>query len=285
MAEAAAQQLHYDTLPADVVSAELQPLIDELGLAENCRQLAMEGWTVVENVADDAFNGRLRQRILDIAGERGGANMLLVKDPVFAEAILMPKLLAMAEFSVGRGFLISQIASSVRPKGSGPIGLHADNNWLPAPFPAHNMLLTGCWACDEYTKAGGSTLIVPGSANLRRHPDADEVKAIAEESAEGSNRPGRAIAIECPPGSVAMWDGNVWHSNWPRTAEGERVVCHITYTRLMMRPVEDYSTHADALIEQHGDRMAQMLGREDFLNSPTGADYSKLVATFNNAKR
>ena len=292
MAETAAAQLHYDTLPPDAVSAELQPVIDELGLAENCRQLAMEGWTVVENVADDDFNARLRQRIVDISGGRPGgadgttgANMLLVKDAVFAEAILKPKLMAMAEFSVGAGFLISQIAASVRPEGAAPIGLHADSNWLPAPFPAHNMLLTGCWACDEYTKAGGSTLIVPGSANLRRHPDADEVKAIAQESAAGSNRPGRAIAIECPPGSVAMWDGNVWHSNWPRTDAGERVVCHITYTRLMMRPVEDYSSHADELIEQHGPRMAQMLGREDFLNSPSGADYSKLITTFNNAKR
>ena len=284
MAEAAVQ-LHYDTLPPDAVSAELQPVIDELGLAENCRQLAMEGWTVVENVASEAFNARFREKILEISGNPGGANMLLAKDPVFAEAVLRPKLLAMAEFSVGRGFLISQVAASVRPKGAPAIGLHADNNWLPAPFPAHNMLLTGCWACDEYTKAGGSTLIVPGSANLRRHPSADEAKAIAEETAPGSNRAGRAIAIECPPGSVAMWDGNVWHANWPRALDGERVVCHITYTRLLMRPVEDYSAHADALIETHGERMGQLLGREDFLASPTGADYSKLVATFNNAKR
>jgi hypothetical protein len=82
-----------------------------------------------------------------------------------------------------------------------------------------------------------------------------------------------------------MWDGNIWHSNYPRTLEGERVVSHITYTRLMMRPVEDYAAHADDLISAHGERMAQLMGREDMLNSPTGADYTKLVATFNNAKR
>ena len=44
--------------------------------------------------------------------------------------------MAMAEFSVGRGFLISQVAASIRPKDAPTIGLHADNNWLPAPFPA-----------------------------------------------------------------------------------------------------------------------------------------------------
>jgi len=266
--------MYYDTLPPDAISEELAPVITELGLEQNCRQLAMEGWTVVENVADAQFNTRFRNKILEIAGNSGGANMLLAKDPVFAEAILMPKLLAMAEFSVGRGFLISQVAASVRPKGSPAIGLHADNNWLPAPFPAHNMLLTGCWACDEYTKENGSTLVVPGSQNLRRHPTAKEVEAVAG-----------GVAIECPPGSVAMWDGNIWHSNWPRETDGERVVCHITYTRLMMRQVEDYGAHADGLIEAHGERMAQLLGREDFLFGPEGADYTKLIGTFNNAKR
>ena len=45
-----------------------------------------------------------------------------------------------------------------------------------------------------------------------------------------------------------MWDGAVWHANWPRTIEGERVVSHISYSRLMMRPIEDYSDFADDLI-------------------------------------
>jgi|TARA_Y100000310_G_scaffold345704_1_gene468526 hypothetical protein len=264
---------YFDTLPADAISDELQPLITELGLTENCRQLVMQGWTVIEQAASLEFNARLREKILELSPS-GGSNMLLAKDPVFAEAVLNPNLLAMAEFSVGRGFLISQVAASVRPKGAASIGLHADNNWLPAPFPAHNMLLTACWACDEYSKEGGATLMIPGSHALLRHPNAEEVSQVAG-----------AIAIECPAGSVAMWDGSVWHSNWPRTIEGERVVCHITYTRLMMRPVEDYAAAADELIDEHGERMAQLLGRQDFLMGPRGADYSKLLVTFNNAKR
>lgn len=265
--------IYFDTLPPDAISEELAPTIEELELVENCRQLAMEGWTVIADAATPDFTTRFREKIKELCPQ-GGGNMLLAKDPIFAEAILNPKLLAMAEFSVGRGFLISQVAASIRGKGAGRIGLHADHNWLPAPFPAHNMLVTGCWACDEYSEAGGSTLVIPGSNNLRRHPTPQETKATAG-----------AIAIECPAGSVVMWDGNIWHSNYPRTLEGERVVAHITYSRLMMRPVEDYSAHADDLIAAHGEPMAQLMGREDMLHSPTGADYSKLVATFNNAKR
>ena len=267
-------ETYFDTLPPDEISTELAPVVGELGLTANCRQLAEEGWTVIENAASPEFNERLRETILQIAGARSGANMLLAKDPIFAEAIMNPKLMALAEFSVGRGFLISQVAASVRSKGASAIGLHADNNWLPAPFPAHNMLLTACWACDEYSEAAGATLIIPGTNRLHRHPNGEEIKAL-----EG------AVPIECPAGSVAIWDGNLWHSNYERRLDGERVVCHITYTRLMMRQVEDYSAHADALIEAHGPEMAQLLGREDMLFSPTGADYSKLRQTFNNAKR
>ena len=262
-----------DTLPPERVSDELAPVVEALGLVENCRQLALEGWTVVEGVADPAFNDRLRRTILE-TGNGAGANMLLAKHPIFAEAIMRPKLMALAEFSVGRGFLISQVAASVREKGAGSIGLHADNNWVPAPFPAHNMLLTACWACDGYTQDGGATMIIPGSSALRRHPNEREIA-----DCDG------AIPIECPPGAVALWDGNLWHSNYPRATDGRRVVCHITYTRLMMRPVEDYAAHADELIEKHGAPMAQMLGRDDMLMSPNGADYSKLTTTFNNAKR
>jgi hypothetical protein len=62
-------------------------------------------------------------------------------------------------------------------------------------------------------------------------------------------------------------------------------VCHITYSRLMMRQVEDYRASAADLIATHGDAMAQLLGEHDMLMSPRGADYSKLRATFNNSKR
>ncbi len=280
MAVTPRERAYHDTLPPEAISDELAPVIAELGLEKNCRELAEEGWTVVENAATPEFNDRLRQKILELTGaasdtERGGAgNMMLAKDPLFAEAVLNPKLMAMAEFSVGRGFLLSQVAASVRPKGSDSIGLHADHNWVPAPFPAHNLLVTGCWVCDDYSKAGGSTLVVPGSNKLARHPDPKETEEKRD-----------AIAIECPAGSVAMWGGNIWHANWPRTTDGQRVVCHITYSRLMMRTVEDYRAHADDLVAKHGEKMAQLMGQEDFLEGAKGADYSKLTQTFNNPKR
>ena len=265
-----------ETLPPEAISMELLPVVEELGLVENCRQLAAEGWTVIENAADAEFFERLRNTILDTTPGSGSRGRLLDKEPVFAEAALNPSVMAMAEFSVGRGFLMGSLIATVRNAGDPSTPPHSDQDMFPAPFAEHNMMLTACWACDDFTKDGGATLVIPGTKRFRRHPN-------DAESADLSN----AIAIECPAGSVALWDGSVWHGNWPRSIPGQRVVLHATYYRLLMRPGENYSDAADRLVEAWGPSMSQLLGRDDFLykkNFDYVKDYAIFIRTVNNAK-
>jgi len=271
-----------DTLPPYAISDELLPVIEKLGLQGNCRQLAREGWTIVENAADPDFVERLRETIVRTAPVEpamgmGSGAQLLDKDRVFAEAVLNPKLMAMAEFSVGRGFLLGSVVSTVRRKGSPVTPLHADQLHLPAPFPEHNMMLTACWACTDFTKEAGATMVLPGSRTFRRQPSEEEEADISG-----------AVAMECPAGSVAMWDGNVWHGNWPRSLDGDRIVLHTSYYRLAMRPAEDYSDSADRLVEEFGAPMSQVLGRDDFLykkDLDPVADHAVYIKTFNDAQR
>ena len=190
-------------------------------------------------------------------------------------AVLNPKALAMAEFSVGRGCLLGSLAATVRAKGEPALPLHADQAMFPAPFPEHNMMLTACWVLDDFTEAGGATRVLPGTNRLRRLPD----------DAESANAGG--VPMACRPGSLAIWDGRVWHGNFARTAEGQRVVLHATYYRLLMRPGEDYSDVADGLIETYGERMSQLLGREDFLfkkHFDYVKGYEVFARTLNNAR-
>ena len=276
--------LLYDTNPPEVVSDELRPVLEDLGLVDVCHKLAKDGWAVIEDAASPEFNERLRNAIIDSVdgldtvaaspAKAAGKNMNLREDSVFGEAALNPKILAVAEFSVGRGFLFSQMTTSVKCQGAKGIALHCDNNWLPAPFPQHNMITTFCWACDDFNKENGATSVIPGTQILKRHPNEEE-----------SNDLGGSVAIECSAGSIALWDGNIWHAAYDRDAPGARVVAHMSYSRLAMRPVEDYSNEADMLIERHGGRMAQLLGKEDALFESEGFGYTQMIPTFNNAKR
>ena len=68
MAENAVPNVYYDTLPPWAISDELAPVIAELGMENNCREIAEQGWTVVENAATPEFNDRLRAKIIELSG-------------------------------------------------------------------------------------------------------------------------------------------------------------------------------------------------------------------------
>lgn len=232
------------------VSDELRSRIERLGLLETVQHARENGFSYIRDPEPMEFNDRLREVVLKFSEAKRGTNMLLDKDPIFEEVVLNPKLQTIVELMVGEGALLSQFTLSVRGKGARALPLHADQNWTPAPFPGHNQLVTFCWACDEFTKAGGATMVVPKTHLNRRHPAPREVK-----QAQG------AIAIECPAGSVPFWDGSVWHGNWPRTIEGKRVVLHITFTRAYLRQLENYRYLDDAWFQDRPPEIRVMLGR------------------------
>jgi len=283
MSEATEQPARHDgpfatRQPFDL-SEDLGKQVAELGLTPRVDELRDEGFTIVPDVATAEFTGRLREACLRLAQETGGrakgysASMLLGRDPIFEEVVLNPKILALVEIMCGKGALLSQLITSIRPKGAPKLGLHADQNWTPAPFPVHNQVFTMCWAMEEFSEAGGCTKVIPRSHLQRRHPNAEETK----------NEPG-AIPTECPSNSIVCWDGSIWHGNYPRELAGDRVVLHITFSRLALRSVENYA-HLDASwLEGKAPELSVMLGREDFLGSTTiergSADYTLIPKTF-----
>jgi hypothetical protein len=254
----------------------LNERIEQLGLQQNVRELDELGYTVIRDPAALALNDRVRDAIVRLAQETDGpakgysAGLLLGRDPVFEQAVLVPQLLAIVEVVVGRGALLSQLIGSARPKGARPIGLHADNSWFPAPFPEWDLLVTGCWVTDEFTEDGGCTLVIPGSHRSGTHPT-----AAASKSLEG------AVPIECEKGSIAIWNSRIWHSNYPRKTDGDRVVLHMTYSRIGITPVEDYRHLDDDWLEGKPSELGRLLGRDVFLGTTTatsGGTNGKLLA-------
>jgi hypothetical protein len=246
-----AESQHFQENTPQDISIELKARIAELDLTETLRHAKERGFGFVDEPTTPEFNTRLREATLKINAGPGPNNMLLDKDPIFEQVVLNPKIRAIVEAMVGEDALLSQFTLSVRGKGARALPLHADQNWTPAPFPEHNQLVTFCWACDEFTKAAGATMAVPDTHTHRRHPSPQEVK-----QAQG------AIALECPAGSVPFWDGSIWHGNWPRTIEGQRVVLHITFTRSYLRQLENYRHLDSDWFDNRPDELRVMLGRQ-----------------------
>ena len=245
------------------ISTELAPTIQSLGLTSATEQLRDEGYTIVNNAVPVELCKNIREAILELANEDKGSYFdiskgdgfscfhLLGRNPFFADALLNPQLLALAEFLCGADFQLSQLAGSVRFEGAKAMALHMDAQWIPPT--EYNGMFTACLALDDLTEEAGTTKVVPGSHKLMRNPD--DLEAA---KAEG------AIPLEMPVGSLGFWNGFTWHSNYARVLPGERVMLHLTFCRLAYRPVEDYSNLGEEFLKDYPPVMATMLGRHSY---------------------
>ncbi len=254
----------HESVPPYGLSERLEKRVRALGMEANLAVIEKDGYTVIRDAAPPEVTDGIREAILRLVHETEGSQkgyttaLLLGRDPIFERAVLNEKLMVLVEFMCGQGALLSQLMGSVRPRGRGFLGIHADQNWIPAPFPEHNQLLTACWVCDDFSEEAGATKVIPGSHRQRRHPSPREAAA-----AEG------AVPIVCPKGSIAAWDGSVWHGNYPRQLAGERVVLHATYSRLALRPLEDYGHLPQEILDRNPPQLAELLGRADVFGSTT----------------
>jgi hypothetical protein len=252
--------------------------IRELGLEANLAELEAFGFTVIEGALSPELTRRLREAVLAAWEERYGrtldletetelrevqlASYLLYKDPVFEEAVLNPRPLALITYLLGASCWLSSLTSHV--KGPGEVGLllHSDTaNGVPAPFSAYSHVANCNYALTDYTEAGGCLALVPGSHRLHRQPTRWEVNLA------GNERNPHAIPIEVPAGSAVVWHGNTWHGSFPRKVPGLRVNLATYFCRQYMAPQEIYGDSVPPeLLARHGreSRMAQLLGLNHF---------------------
>jgi len=253
------------TLDPYEVSDGLKPTIDRLNLWTNVNELRDQGYTIVQDVCEPELMDELRDVIHAFAEQTDGpakgyaAAMLLGRHPVVDQVATLPKILALTEVSVGKGMRAGQFIGSIKREGMPALGLHADQNWMPAPFPEHNLLLTYCIPCEGMTAEGGATTIVPGSQSLRRHPTSEELEDPV------------TIPIEVEKGSVAVWDGSVWHASGARTIPGTRTVLHATYQRLYTQPIDnyDYLLNDQQYVENASPELLSLLGTDLFYGTAT----------------
>lgn len=253
--------------------ADVAAKLASLDLERNAVELTVRGYTVVEDAAPPDLVERLRVRIPSCAAEASEAPFeamqmvthVLDRDPVFEEALCNPKVVALAEYVCGLGVILSQMSGSIKGQGTEAMRLHSDYALVREPFPVYPQEVTAVWALDDFTAAGGCTSVVPGSHALRRHP-------IPGEGLD------RAVPVECPKGSVVMWDGATWHGNFPRTIPGERIALHVAMNRMTMRPFERYDL-AQEVIDRNPPEFAWLLGLNDPFEKTTwwGNDYEKVA--------
>jgi ectoine hydroxylase-related dioxygenase (phytanoyl-CoA dioxygenase family) len=174
---------------------------------------------------------------------------LVGKDRVFVELVENPIAIELVRHVIGESFLLSNFSANLTRPGSGAMGMHADQGYLPPPWPPYAMAVNVAWALDDFTEVNGATRFVPGSHRQDHGPDL-------------SAGPDSSVAIECPAGSIFVMDGRVWHQTGVNRTEGQtRAGLFAYYVRPFIRPQWNwYMTIKPEQLDAMSPLMREMLG-------------------------
>jgi ectoine hydroxylase-related dioxygenase (phytanoyl-CoA dioxygenase family) len=224
------------------MASEASAIVSRASNIEEAKVLLdRDGICVMENILDAAGLAQVKKALFDgvARDERSGVPVrgfpfdpdarnlrvfdLIGKYPVFGELVEHPIAVELVRHAIGAPFSLSNFSANVTAPGSGAMGMHADQGYVPAPWPPYPFALNVAWALDDFTEANGATRFVPGSHRQDHGPDlADAAKTVP---------------IECRAGSIFIMDGRVWHQTGVnRTKDQTRAGLFAYYVRPFIRP-------------------------------------------------
>ncbi len=266
-------------LPSLGTNRELDDIMQrarKYDLEENLLDLVMYGFTVVppEKLATDSLTERLREAILGVYERRSGHDIddwrtydgklksfqswgWMQEDDVFLEAIHNPVFQTIGHFLTGQSGFLAGAAAILKTKDQEfDLPLHTDSHGVPPPWPSFATYANLSWLLTDYlSEEDGPTVLVPGS-HRGRMPRRDESMAHVK-----GNDHIKPVALQGPAGSLAVWNGAMWHGSKRRTKPGLRVTLVHVWQRVFMRPIERPKEFSPAQLERWPD-LPKLLGYE-----------------------
>jgi ectoine hydroxylase-related dioxygenase (phytanoyl-CoA dioxygenase family) len=174
----------------------------------------------------------------------------LSRDPVFEDLAAHPTALAFVKGVLGWPALLGNISANITGPGGGEMVLHADQIFIPEPWPAKPQGFNVAWCLDDFTEANGATRFVPDSCRLHRAPRTAEDHAMP------------TVAMEAPAGSIVVFESRLWHRTGNNTTRDERRAgVFAWYTTPIYRPQENWFLSLKPEVRQFAsDDMLILLG-------------------------
>ncbi|KAJ4503745.1 hypothetical protein HRR90_004964 [Exophiala dermatitidis] len=195
------------------------------------------GYVVIPECFTRAEAKEARDEIVRLLGQNplGGRNpfegrntnriySLLNKTRVFDKFTILPRVLALNDYFLDPGYLLSAFHTiSINP-GEKAQALHHDDGYIQFPRPRPPFGTAIMVAFDEYTSTNGATRIVPGSHkwDSHRRPTEDET-----------------IPALCPEGGVVYFLSTLWHGGGANTSSRPRQSATVQYCNPYIRPIEN----------------------------------------------
>ena len=241
---------------------------------QGCKQISSvfdglrsQGFAVVEEVLSASFIQATREAmyraqeaiVRDVgeerllrAGEMGVLRLMMKYDPHFFGFLEVPELLTVIDNTVSHtaimhlqnGFILPSA-----PKGQMPTlfqnSFHRD---FPRFLNGYVASINIMFAIDEFSAETGATMVVPGTHQGTAAPDQEYLTK-------------NAIAVECPAGSMVVFDSTLWHAAGANTSGKDRLAINHQFTRSYIKQQIDYvRALGDRTVLAQKPRTQQLLG-------------------------
>ena len=244
--------------------------------------LPEQGYVVLPDAIDEATRDTLRAELAPyLRGALMGRNdfegfrservySLLAKAPTTARLIEHPDVLAFADAVLAESYLLSAALVVNLHPGESAQGWHQDDALGAPPAPRPVQGVSTIWAIDDFTAENGATEVVPGSHDWTHGP-----LPRAEMDA-------RAVPLEMPAGSVAIFPGTLYHRGGANRSTGHRLGLTIQYCQPWLRQLENMMIGVPPeLAARYSRRVQRMVGyglvAGTFVGYVDGRDPIKLI--------
>jgi ectoine hydroxylase-related dioxygenase (phytanoyl-CoA dioxygenase family) len=190
--------------------------------------LARAHAAIYSAAAEDLADGRATTAFaLDTNENNQRVWNLLTRDAVFAAMAEHPSALALVRHLIGWPALLSNISGNIAGPGTSTGVLHADQVFVPEPWPERPQGINVAWCLDDFTAANGATRVAPGSHQLSRlPPTADDLELVS---------------LEAPAGTMFVFDSRIWHQTGLNTTRDQtRAGVFAFYTTPIYRTQENW---------------------------------------------
>lgn len=188
---------------------------------------------------------------LDRAGEVGVMRVMLSYDPVFAELLQLPELLAVVDGMVSDTAVMHLQNGLILPPFSGAgtdihqYKFHMD---FPRYMDGYIASVNTMLAIDEFTGRNGGTLVVPGTHQRPGRPGQRFLES-------------GAVSVECPAGSMFVFDSTLWHASGRNATDHDRLAINHMFTRSFFKQQIDYvRALGEEFVLSQPPRTQQLLG-------------------------
>jgi ectoine hydroxylase-related dioxygenase (phytanoyl-CoA dioxygenase family) len=209
---------------------------EQPSLSDELARFRQEGFVILERLLSrDAIDAVVAALAPYEAGRPMGRNdfegsrsqrvySLAAKGPAFHMLAEHPRILALLDAVLRKGFLLSNLQSIRLHPGENRQAWHTDDAFYLVPRPHDTLGVSTIWAIEDFTADNGATELIPTSHRWgMEHPD---------------ERPHEVVQTIMPAGSVVIFDAALWHRGGENTTQGTRLAVSPQYCEPWLRPQE-----------------------------------------------